>query len=38
MELAIRVQFLDEAICVSLCVNVLGKGMNQSFLSSTMGK
>ena len=23
-----QIQFLDEAVCISLCANTLGKGMN----------
>ena len=30
MESATQVQILDKAICISLCTNALGKGMNQS--------
>ena len=29
---------LDEAVCTSLCANALGRGMNQSLLSSLMVK
>ena len=38
MDLAIQVQILDDAICISLCTNALGKGMNPSVLSQTTGK
>ena len=34
MELATRVQILNEAVCVSLHANALGKGMNLSVLLS----
>ena len=33
MELAIRVQFLDKAVCHSLCANALEKGINPYLLS-----
>ena len=32
MELATRVQILDEAVYVSLCANVIKAGMNPSVL------
>ena len=38
MELVMQVQILSEAICISLCTNALGKGMNPSVLPSAMGK
>ena len=38
MESANLVQFLDEAICISLHTIALGKGMNSSGLLSAMGK
>ena len=28
MELSIRVQILNEAVCISHCTNTLGKGLN----------
>ena len=33
-----RVQILDEAVCITLCTNVLEKGMNYSFLLPAVGK
>ena len=30
MKLSIQVQILNKALCVSLCANVLGKGMTPS--------
>ena len=36
MESTTRVQILDEA--VSLCTNILGKGMNPSVLTPAMAK
>ena len=38
MELATRVQFLDEAVCISLHTNTFGKGMNPSVLLPAMDK
>ena len=38
MEPVIQVQILYEAICISLCINVLGKDMNPSVLSLSMSK
>ena len=38
MESAIRVQILNEAVCVSLQTNTLKKNMNPSLLPSVMGK
>ena len=38
MELSIQVQILDEAVCISLCANALGKGMNLSVLPPAMEK
>ena len=38
MELVIRVQNLDEAVCISLYANALGKGMNPSASFSAMYK
>ena len=34
MELATRVQILDDTVCISLYANVLEKGMNPSVLLS----
>ena len=31
MDIAKRVQILDEAVCISHSVNILGKGMNPIF-------
>ena len=28
MDTVARVQILDEAVCISFCVNTLGRGMN----------
>ena len=37
MESTIRVQTLDNAICILFCANVLGeKGMNESILPVSM--
>ena len=36
MELATRVQILDEAVWVSLCTNALGKGLNSSVLPAVI--
>ena len=33
METVIRVQILDESVCISLSTNALGKDMNPSLLS-----
>ena len=38
IELAIRVQILDKAICISLCANAFGKGRNNFLFPSAMGK
>ena len=38
MELALWVQILDMVICISLCTNKLGKGINPSVLPPAMGK
>ena len=38
MELANQVQTLDEAVCISLQTNGLGKGMNPSVLPPAIGK
>ena len=38
MELAIQIQNLDEAVCISHCDNNFGKDMNPSFLPSVIGK
>ena len=35
MELATQVQILDKAVCISCCINVFGKVMNPSVLSTT---
>ena len=35
MELATIVQILDQTIYISLCINVLDKGMNPFILSSS---
>ena len=37
MELAIWVQILGKAVCVSLCTNTLEKGMNLSVLNPNYG-
>ena len=37
-ELATQIQILDEAVCISLCTNPLGKDMNPSVLSPAIGK
>ena len=36
MKLSTRVQNLDEAVCISLHANSLGKSMNESLLPRTM--
>ena len=36
MESMTQGQFLDETICISFCINALGKGMNPLVLA--MGK
>ena len=38
MNTAIQVQTLDEAVCISLSTNTLGKGMNPTILPPAMGK
>ena len=38
MDIATRVQILDEANCISHSTNTLGKGMNKIILPSAMGK
>ena len=38
MDLVTQVQTLDEAVCIFICANDLGKGMNLSLASQTMGK
>ena len=38
MELSIQDQILDRDVCISLCANTLGKGMNPSLHSTTMGR
>ena len=35
MESVTRVQILNETICVSLCLNALGKGLNDSILATS---
>ena len=37
MDLATRVQFLDETDCISHSTNTLGKGMNPIILPPAMG-
>ena len=36
--MATRVQYLDEAVCISDSTNTLGKGMNPTTLPPAMGK
>ena len=38
MESVMRVQNLNEAVCISFCSNALGKGINPSLFPPTMGK
>ena len=38
MDMATRVQILDETDCISHCTNTLGKGMNPIILPPAMGK
>ena len=38
MEMVTLVQILDEAVCISLCTNALGKSMNSSLLPSAIDK
>ena len=38
MDRATRVQILDAAVCISHCVNTLGKDINPIILSPDMGK
>ena len=38
MNMAIRVQILDEAVCISHSANTLGKGMNQTILPPARDK
>ena len=38
MDLATSVQILNEAICISDNINILGKGMNPHILPQAMGK
>ena len=38
MELVTQVQILDKAVCISLYANTFPKGINQSVLSSALGK
>ena len=37
MDLATRVQILDEAVCISHSANILEKGMNPTILPPSMG-
>ena len=38
VDLVTQVQIIDEAVCISLCANAFGKGMNPFILSLSMGK
>ena len=38
MYLANQIQNLDQAVCILLCIDNLGKGMYSSFLPPAMGK
>ena len=38
MDMATRVQILDQANCISHSTNTLGKGMNSIILPPVMGK
>ena len=38
MEIANQVNISDESVCISLCTNARGKGMNPSVLPLAMGK
>ena len=38
MDTAIRVQILDESVCISHCVNNIGKGMNTTTFPPAMGE
>ena len=38
MELATRVQILDEIVCISLWINTLEKDRNPYFFPTAMGK
>ena len=38
MESMTRVQILDEAVCISLQANALGKGINPSVFLQAIGK
>ena len=38
IDMATRVQILDETDCISHCTNTLGKGMNPIILPPAMGK
>ena len=38
MDMATQVQILDEAVCISHSVNILGKGINPIILPTAMDK
>ena len=38
MDRIIRVQFLDETVCISHCSNTAGKGMNLTILLLALGE
>ena len=38
MESETRVQYLDEAVCISQSTNTFGKGMNPTILAQAIGK
>ncbi len=38
MDKETRVQYLEEAVCISHCANTLGKGMNPAILAPAINK
>ena len=38
IDTSTRVQILNEAVCISDCINTLGKGIHPTILSSAMSK
>ena len=38
IDMISQIQILDKATCISLLANVVGKGINPSLLSTTLGK
>ena len=38
MDKVVRIQIMDEAVCIPVCANTLGKSMNLSLLPPTIGE